>query len=308
MTGKLTAIAARALIKPGRYSDGGGLHLHIRNAARRAWVFRYTRNGKTRDMGLGPFPDVSLADTRKAAERARAELREGRDPVSARLRTSQAQSADQTFRAAAELYIETTKRPGAVRSTQRNGAPHLLLMALPWQQVSAFVAELQTVPGSAARALTFAILTAARTGEVRGARWHEIDLDAAVWTVPAGRMKARRLHRVPLSPPALALLRALLALRTGSDDLIFAGARSAQPLSDMAVSMVVRRMNSPPPENPPRSSQSPPRWCDVSRNAVVPHGFRSTFRVWAPVRSSHIGAVIVLVVILWAAAKLLGAG
>lgn len=80
--------------------------------------------------------------------------------------------------------------------------------ALPWQEVGAFLADLRTRPGLAARALEFTILTACRTGEVLGARWKEVDMDAGIWKVPAERMKARREHRVPLSQPALKLLRA----------------------------------------------------------------------------------------------------
>src|SRR4051794_24295468 len=76
--------------------------------------------------------------------------------------------------------------------------------ALPWQEASLFMAELRGRDAVAARALEFAILTAARTSEALGARWREMDLDAAVWTVPAGRMKARREHRVPLSGAAIA--------------------------------------------------------------------------------------------------------
>ena len=97
--------------------------------------------------------------------------------------------------------------------------------ALPWQDVGTFMAALQGQPGMGARALAFAILTAARSGEVLGARWSEIDMDAALWTVPPARMKAKREHRVPLTPAALAILAdvARLRLTDAPDAFVFPG-------------------------------------------------------------------------------------
>ncbi len=129
--------------------------------------------------------------------------------------------------------------------------------------------------GIAAQALRFVILTAARTGEVRGMRWREVDLDAKVWTVPGDRMKAGKLHRVPLSPAALAVLEDVRPLMKPSDDLVFPSGRRGKPLSDMALSEVVRRMNEHSEEG------AAPRWRDAEGRTVVPHGFRSTFRDWA---------------------------
>jgi integrase len=118
----------------------------------------------------------------------------------------------------------------------------------------------------AARALEFAILTAARTGEVLGMRWGEVDLDRALWTVPAGRMKAGREHRVPLAPAAAAVLRRLSSrdplgrpVRPAVDALVFPGTRAGRPLSNMAMLMLIRRMG-----------------C----GDLTAHGFRSTFRDW----------------------------
>ena len=105
------------------------------------------------------------------------------------------------------------------------------------------------------RAREFAIPTAARSGEVRGATWSEIDFDAATWTIPGGRMKAKAEHVVPLSKPALELLRALP--RMAGTDLVFPGSTLA-PLSDMTLAAVMRRM----------------------KVDATPHGFRSTFRDW----------------------------
>jgi len=128
--------------------------------------------------------------------------------------------------------------------------------ALPWSGAPAFMRDLKQRDGMAARALEFLILTAARSGEVRGARWSEVDVGTATWTVPAERMKAGREHRVPLSPRAMELLQALPTFE--GTDLIFPGVRGG-PLSDMSLSAVTRRM----------------------KVDAVPHGFRSSFRDWA---------------------------
>ena len=149
--------------------------------------------------------------------------------------------------------------------------------ALPYPQLPAFLATLRTVPGQGARALEFAILTAARSGEVRGATWREIDTDAAVWTVPGSRMKAGREHRVPITAPALALLK---TQKQGKpEDLVFPGMEDRLQLSDMTLAAVVRRLNGGP---------DGPRWVDPANGRpVVPHGFRSTFRDWAGEASRH---------------------
>ena len=129
--------------------------------------------------------------------------------------------------------------------------------ALPYPEIAAFIAELHEQEGLAARALEFAILTAARTGEVLGATWAEIDLEGRLWTVPAERMKAGREHRVPLSETAVAILRAMAEVRTGKH--VFPGARADRPLSQMAMLMLLRRMG---------------------RDGLTVHGFRSAFSDW----------------------------
>jgi integrase len=125
-----------------------------------------------------------------------------------------------------------------------------------------FMADLREREGLAARALEFLTLTAARSGEVRGASWAEIDLEAAVWIVPAERMKAGRPHRVPLSKPAVALLKRLP--RFEGTNLVFPAPRGGQ-LSDMALIAVMRRM----------------------QLDAVPHGMRSTFRDWCAERTAY---------------------
>ena len=102
------------------------------------------------------------------------------------------------------------------------------------------MSDLQARQATAALALEFAILTAARSGEVLGARWDEFDLDRAVWTVPAARMKAGREHRVPLSRRALKIVKAMHEARNG--DFVFPGQKPGKPLSVMALEMVLRRM------------------------------------------------------------------
>jgi integrase len=127
--------------------------------------------------------------------------------------------------------------------------------ALPYGEIGPFMADLRKREGIAARALEFTILTAARTGEVIGARWDEINLKSKIWTVPAGRMKASREHRVPLTDPAIAVLEQMRGVR--QNEFVFPGDRRAM-MSNMAMEMLLRRMG---------------------RNVTV-HGFRSTFRDW----------------------------
>ena len=122
-----------------------------------------------------------------------------------------------------------------------------------------------------ARALEFIALTAARSGEVRGMTWDEVDLVVGIWTVPADRMKAEREHRVPLSTPAIAILESLP--RTSSP-YVFAAPRGGM-LSDMSISAVMRRMQEAE-EREGRPGYLDPR----SKRPAVPHGLRSTFRQW----------------------------
>jgi integrase len=138
--------------------------------------------------------------------------------------------------------------------------------ALPWQDLPGFMVALRTRVSVSGRALEFAILTGPRSGEVLGSKWPEVDLDGAVWTVPAQRMKAHREHRVALSPAAVALLQGLLPLRTGPGALVFPGQIAGSPLSVMAMTMVLRRM---------------------ARGDLTVHGFRSTFRDWAGETTPH---------------------
>ena len=140
--------------------------------------------------------------------------------------------------------------------------------ALPWAEVPGFMVTLAGQDGMGAQALRFAILTAARTGEVIGATWAEIDLAEKTWTIPALRMKARREHRVPLAPAALAILADVAKLRATNDLAlpVFPGQGGKRGLSNMAMLSVLRRMK---------------------RDDVTTHGFRSAFRDWASERTTY---------------------
>jgi integrase len=129
--------------------------------------------------------------------------------------------------------------------------------ALPYTEIAEFMAELREQEGVTALALELTILTAARTGEVLGARWDEVNPDGCLWIVPAERMKAGREHRVPLSDAAMKIIEKMAAIRLS--DYIFPGQRTSRPLSQMAMLMLLRRMG---------------------RGDLTAHGFRSTFSDW----------------------------
>ncbi len=130
--------------------------------------------------------------------------------------------------------------------------------AMSYEDVADFIGELRTRQATAALALEFCILTAARTGEVLGARWSEIDFHKKLWTLPADRMKAGREHRVPLSSRAVSILKQLQ--NPEGSEFVFPGKKPRKPLSSMAIEMVLRRMG-------------------IEKATV--HGFRSSFRDWA---------------------------
>lgn len=150
------------------------------------------------------------------------------------------------------LALLLPKRPDDARGHHK---------AMPYTDVPAFIAVLEGLKGGGALALRFTILTAARTGEVLGARWSEIDLAARVWTVPAARMKAKRDHRVPLSDAAMAVLEAAKLSRTVDDGAayVFPGMKEGRTLSCMTMDKVLR----------------------TQKLDVTVHGFRSSFRDWA---------------------------
>ncbi len=347
---ELGPLVVSRLIQPGLHMVGGvsGLGLQVHPSGARSWILRATIGGRRREMGLGGYPDVTLAKAREAAREARAAIRQGIDPIEAgreaRRVLMEESQIKMTFSQAAEAYVAAhvsswrnekhrdqwtstlrvyaypvlgnvdvsgvelahilrilepiwlTKTETANRLRGRlervldwaaarglRGEPnparwrgHLdkLLAnpskvrrvvhhrALPIDAMPDFMRALRAQEGTGARALEFAILTAARSGEVRGCTWQEVNLQHGVWTVPAERMKAGREHRVPLSTAAATLL--MRQPRCPDRPLVFAAADGA-PLSDMTLSAVLRRM----------------------KIEAVPHGFRSTFRDWAAERTSH---------------------
>ena len=355
VTGKLGAKQVQALKARGHYGDGGGLWLQISDFGTKSWVFRFTRNAKTREMCLGPYPDVSLLDARDKAAACRAALRDGLDPIEQRntvKRTADSNAARAvTFKDEAEAYIEahragwksakhaeqwtatletyafpfigkqlvseidtalvmkclqpiwTTKTETASRvrgrvesvldyatalkhrtgdnpARWRGHLENLLAKpskvagrehhpALPYMLAGAFMAELRAQEGVSARALEFTILTGTRTGEAIGARWDEIDLANALWTIPAARMKAAKPHRVPLSKAAVAVLKGMQGLDAVN---VFPGGKADKPLSNMAMLVLLqKRMNRPD---------------------LTVHGFRSTFRDWAAEQSNFPNEVV----------------
>jgi integrase len=350
--GKLSGVVVARAKGPAVLHDGGGLYLRVTETGAKRWVFRYQLGGRRRDMGVGSYPEIGLAEARQRAAEHRKLARDGIDPIAAkeaqRAQDRLSAAKGRTFREVAEEFIgrneaawrnakhrqqwrntlatyvypllgdlpvaaidaglavqvldpiwsekpETASRvrgrieavldAATVRGFRQGPNPaqwkgnlaHVLPArarvrkvahhaALPFDQMPSFFAALRSRKSMAARSLEFAALTAARTGEVLGARWGEIDPAARVWTVPAARMKAGREHRVPLSDPALAVLELVrpLALTTdGRPDPaapLFPGPRRALPMSNMTMLMLLRRMG---------------------RDDLTAHGFRSTFSDWA---------------------------
>jgi integrase len=348
---ELSPLAVSKLRKRGLHAVGGvaGLHLQVTEAGARSWVLRVRlASGKRRDMGLGGFPDVTLAQARDRARIARDKVDAGLDPIAARIAERSAQAAAQasawTFEQCAKACIKTraaewsnAKHAGQWSATLETYAypvlGHLLVRdithshvlaalqpiwhtrtetatrvrsrieivldwatasghregpnparwrglldkllpnpskiapvehhrALPASAMPNFMRAVRAQEGMGARALEFAILTATRSGEVRGATWAEIDFDAKVWTVPKERMKAGTEHQVPLAPAVIALLRSLVRIK--DVEFVFPAPRGGV-LSDMTLTAVTRRMGV----------------------EAVPHGFRSTFRTWAAESTNH---------------------
>ena len=331
---KLSATRVRALRNPGRYSDGDGLHLFINKRGRKSWVQRITVEGRRRDIGLGGYPTVSLAQARKRATDNREAIGNGRDPVADKRRPS-----TPTFSEAAHTVHEANKprwrngshtrawmqtlerhafpkignkpidtisrtdvltvltpiwstRPETARRVRQrmrtifkwamanelietNPAGEAIegalpsmpkvkehLRALPYQDVGPALRTVdasQTSPASK-HCLKFLVLTAARSGEARGATWDEIDLEGATWTIPGSRMKAGVEHRVPLSDQALDVLMLARNLEDGSRLCFPSPLRAGRMLSDMTLTNILRKAG-------------------LADRATV-HGFRTSFKTW----------------------------
>lgn len=144
--------------------------------------------------------------------------------------------------------------------------------ALPYDQVGGAIAKIRNSDAGITTKLAFEflVLTATRSSETREAVWSEFDLEKGVWTIPAARMKAKKPHRVPLSPRCLAILAEAKTLKRDTDDLVFPGTKDTKPLSDMTLSKLMKDL----------------------KIAAVPHGFRSSFRDWAGETTAHPREVI----------------
>lgn len=141
--------------------------------------------------------------------------------------------------------------------------------AMPYDRLKTFFVALRKRESFSRYALEFAILTAARSGEVRGATWDEFDLDQALWTIPPHRMKANREHVVPLCARAIAIVKRCAELRKPGSDLVFSGTKRGLPLSDMTLTKLLKEMKQP----------------------YTVHGFRSSFRDWVSEETDHPGEV-----------------
>ena len=331
--GAMTAAKAKALREPGKYRAEQTLYLRVRPSGRKSWVQRLTVHGKRRDIGLGPFDLVTLAEARIKAWENRRAVFEGRDPLAERR-----QAKAPTFREAAARTLEglrsqwrnekhaaqwattletyahptlgdqrvdsirgedvlrvllpiwTTKAETARRVRQRiravlswaqahgfasgnvaaegiDGALPKVngrkthFRALPYPEVGEALGTVEESPASLAARLCFRflVLTAARSGESRGARWSEMDEEAREWRIPGERTKTGAPHRVPLSPEAMAVLERARALEDRSG-LVFPGRQRGRELSNMTLTKILRERG-------------------LADRATV-HGFRSAFRDW----------------------------
>jgi integrase len=344
---KLTARTVETIKTPGMHADGGNLYLCVGATGSKSWIFRWKRDGKVREMGLGSVSLVGLAEARRKAEEARGRLGQGLDPLDTRKAEEAARMAagcKRTFGEAADAFIEAkmpewrnekhraqwqmtlgetycsairgkrvdeietadvlavlkpiwqskpetasrlrgrveavldaARAKGHISKNEANPARwrgHLDKLlpkrqklarghhpAIAFDEMPAFVSALRQREGIAGMALEFAILTAARSGEVRGATWSEFDLSKKIWTIQAARTKPGREHRVPLCERAIGILMAVKPLTGGTAAaLVFPGKAAGKPLSDMSLSAVLRRMG---------------------HADLTVHGFRSTFRDWA---------------------------
>jgi integrase len=347
---RLDPLTIKSIKKPGRYADGGNLYLVVDKNGSKRWVFLFRWDGKLKEMGLGGFATVPLAEARKRAKDAQDLRAAGLNPIAEREARAKADKAKPTFGEAADAFVEDMKpqwrnakhraqwamtlkvyaaplrevrvdqvdtaavletlkplwlrkpetasrlrgriervldsakakghRSGENPARWRGHLDHLLPRrlkltrghhaAMPYEDVRDFIAGLQNREAVSALALEFLILTAARSGEVIGATWGEIDLAERTWTVPARRMKAGREHRVPLSERAFQILEMMRPMGLDRDGAlmptapVFPGSVRGKSMSIMALAMLLRRTQTP----------------------FTVHGFRSSFRDWSGEESS----------------------
>ncbi len=351
------------------FAVGGvtGLYMQITPSGGRSWILRTTVGKSRRDIGLGGFPTVTLAQARDKAREARDKIERGVDPVAERraakatliAAAGRSLTFEKAFKGCLDAKLDAFKnakhRQQWENTLTRYALPVLgkvmvqdidvrdvlrvlhpiwnektetasrlrgrIESVLSWATVAGhrkgdnparwagnlkellpapskvatesnqpalthddaprWFAALKTREGMGARALEFLAMTASRSQEIRGATWDEIDLDKALWIVPATRMKMAREHRVPLTQGAVALLKSLPRFK--DNPLVFPAARGGV-LSDMTVSAVMRRMS----ESDLGTGGT--GFVDrVSKRPAVPHGLRSTFRDWVAERTNFPG-------------------
>ncbi|PTX54655.1 integrase [Litoreibacter ponti] len=371
---ELSALEVKRLKHPGTggsvsFAVGGvaGLLMQTTRTGGRTWILRVSIGGKRREIGLGGFPEVTLAQARERARETKDKIRRGIDPVEERKAAHSSLMAaagrGMTFKDATKHYLdakldafknakhrqqwtntlktyaeptlgemlvdditvqdvlralepiwrsktETASRvrgriesvlswatvaghrtgdnparwtgnlkellPAASKVARQDNQPAVQIDDAPRWMVA-----VRARGGLGARALEFTALTAARSQEVRGAVWDEIDLNAALWIVPATRMKMDREHRVPLAPHAVKLLKALP--RFESSALVFPAPRGGE-MSDMTLSATMRRIHLADIETGRQGFVD-----RLNKRPAVPHGLRSTFRDWAAERTQFPG-------------------
>lgn len=341
--GQLSAMRIKALTEPGRYTDGDGLMLIVKESGAKSWMLRVRIEGERRDIGLGSLKVMTLAEARAKAIELRRDIARGIDPIAEKKKVV---DTVPTFRDAAHLlhgehkaswkngkhqaqWISTLEtyafpmlgdrpvdkiegpvirdvlapiwlskpetarrvrqRIGAVldwsyvKGYRKSEAPMRSLSkglprqprkdghfaAMPYTEVPAFIARLRERVSVGRLALEALILTAARSGEIRGATWTEVNLEAGMWSIPAERMKMGRVHHVPLAPQTVEAFRRAEPLRAPCTDLVYPGQRLKQPVSDMTLLKVMRDFELP----------------------YTVHGFRSAFRDWVAEETSYPGEI-----------------
>ncbi len=373
---KLSALTINQKTESGYYLDGAGLYLQVSKSGTKSWVFKYTLDNRSREMGLGSLLTVSLAEARDAARQARLQLIQHQDPIAMRdaaIKARQFENAKRiTFDECSKQYIAThregwknakhaeqwtnslatycspimgstyaadidtglvlkclepiwsaktetaTRIRGRVEKIldwartrgYRTGenparwkghlefslaAPNAIAVvehhpALPYKQIAAFIKDMAAREGVAALALEFCILTATRSGDIRGATWAEIDLDEKVWSIPVERMKkvksplqkVEKFHCVPLVDRAIEILKKRLADagQVKPTDFVFPSAKNGQ-ISDSTLAAVINRMN---------KREGGPVWIDphCGNREATPHGMRAAFSTWAAECTNHV--------------------
>lgn len=321
----------------GEYGDGAGLILRVSESLSRKWVYRYSLNGRRREMGLGTVQDgIGLADARLRAAEARRLVKDRIDPIDARRSKKSASEARKTFGECADAFIEAKRaewrsdrhvyqwrlsmgrhaaplrdmpvdsvdtsavlsvlsplwqrapetasrvrgrielvldaarvqgmRVGDNPARWRGHLSHILpkrqriakqhYSAMPYAELPSFIARLRERESVARLALEFTIACSARSGEVLGATWSEIDIDGRTWTLAPSRMKSGRGHIVPLSGRALEILNRVKVARTGN--IVFPGRVHGRPLAPATFGRVLS---------------------DMGIDATA-HGFRAAFATW----------------------------